>query len=206
MVVILIVVAWAGVQLHKVLGGGQSHKPGDPVTQPRTISQDLTDLSQIVRDPYEGFPGQNKVVILGMGIDDNWTDNDQVYTAAARTDTLFLLTLDLIAKKATMVSIPRDTFTHIAGTSYSTKINSAYSTGGPQRAIATVAELTGVQADHYMVINIDATKKLVDALGGVDVEVEHEMHYHDKWGHLNIDLVPGPQHLSGDQAVGFARY
>ncbi len=34
----------------------------------------------------------------------------------------------------------------------------------------------------------------------------HEMHYHDKWGHLSIDLLPGPQHLSGDAAVGFARY
>jgi hypothetical protein len=56
------------------------------------------------------------------------------------------------------------------------------------------------------VLNIDATKKMVDALGGVDVDVEHEMHYHDKWGHLSIDLMPGFQHLTGDQAVGFARY
>ena len=47
---------------------------------------------------------------------------------------------------------------------------------------------------------------MVAALGGVDVDVAHEMHYHDKWGHLSIDLMPGMQHLDADQAVGFARY
>ena len=47
---------------------------------------------------------------------------------------------------------------------------------------------------------------MVDALGGVDVNVEHEMHYDDNWGHLHVHLKPGFQHLNGDQAVGFARY
>ena len=51
-----------------------------------------------------------------MGIDDNWTDSDQVYTHNARTDTLFLLTLDLANQQASMLSIPRDTYCHIAGT------------------------------------------------------------------------------------------
>jgi LCP family protein required for cell wall assembly len=166
----------------------------------------IKDITQIVTNPYGGFPGQNKVTILCMGIDDNWTDSDEVYTRNARTDTLFLLTLDLQNHKATMLSIPRDTYAHIVGTNWNFKINAAYETGGPQRAVDTVDEVTGVRADHYMVLNIDATKKMVDALGGVDVDVEHAMHYHDKWGHLSIDLTPGFQHLSGDQAVGFARY
>ena len=69
-----------------------------------------------------------------------------------------------------MLSIPRDTYAHIVGTDHwHFKINAAYQTGGPERSIATVQELLGVQADHYMVLNIDATKKMVDALGGVDV-------------------------------------
>jgi len=194
---------WAGAQAWKIF-----HHSGAAGTPQGSASfgGTLHDIIDLVHDPYAGFPGQDKVVILGMGIDDNWTNGDQVYTHDARTDTLFLLTLYLKEHRATMLSIPRDTYTHIAGTGYSTKINSAYSTGGPERSIATVAELTGIRADHYMVLNIDATKKMVDALGGVDVDVEHEMHYHDKWGHLNIDLLPGPQHLSGEQAVGFARY
>ena len=141
-----------------------------------------------------------------MGIDDNWTDSDQVYTHNARTDTLFLLTLDLANQKASMLSIPRDTYTHIAGTNYSDKINSAYATGGPTRSVATVAELLGVHADHYLVLNIDATKKMVAALGGVDVNVEHPMRYDNNWGHLHVNLTPGLQHLDANEAVGFARY
>jgi len=158
--------------------------------------------------PKEGFPGQDKLTIVCMGIDDNWTNSDVVYTAQARTDTLFVLTLDLNSKKATMLSIPRDTNAHIVGAKndWHFKINSAYETGGPARAVATVNEFLGIKADHYLVLNIDATKKMVNALGGVDVNVEHPMHYHDNWGHLSIDLLPGFQHLDGDTAVGFARY
>ena len=158
--------------------------------------------------PKEGFPNQDKLTIVCMGIDDNWTNSDVVYTANARTDTLFVLTLDLKNKKATMLSIPRDTYAHIVGTKndWHFKINAAYTTGGPIRTVATVNEFLGTSANHYMVLNIDATKKMVDAIGGVDVNVENEMHYHDKWGHLSIDLQPGQQHLMGDDAVGYARY
>lgn len=170
------------------------------------VWQRLHEATQVAFEPKEGFPGKNRLVILCMGIDDNWTNGDQVYTKDSRTDTLFLLSLDLVNHKATMLSIPRDTYAHIAGTHWNFKINAAYETGGPDRAIDTVNELLGVHADHYMVLNIDATKKMVDALGGVDVDVPHAMHYHDKWGHLSIDLAPGLQHLDGSEAVGFARY
>ena len=156
--------------------------------------------------PKEGFPGEDKLTIVCMGIDDSWTNSDVAYTSQSRTDTLFVMTLDLNTKHATMLSIPRDTYTHIAGTDTHTKINAAYATGGPARTVATVNEFLGTNATHYLVLNIDSTKKMVDALGGVDVNVEHSMHYHDKWGHLSIDLEPGTQHLDGNNAVSFARY
>lgn len=182
-------------------------RPGEHSGKGASSLKDVVqDIGQIVGNPREGFPGKDRITILGMGIDDNWTDSDMVYTKGARTDTLFILTLDLVKGKATMLSIPRDTYTHIAGTNWNTKINAAYATGGPQRSLDTVEELTGIKCDYHIILNIDATKHMVDALGGVDLNVEHEMHYHDKWGHLNIDLMPGYQHLTGDQAVGFARY
>jgi len=170
--------------------------------------QAMRDAQEAAFEPTAGFPGQNKLTIVCMGIDDNWTNSDVVYTAQARTDTLFVLTMDLNTKKATMLSIPRDTYAHIVGTknNWHFKINAAYETGGPDRTVATVNEFLGTNATHYLVLNIDSTKKMVDALGGVDVDVEHEIHYHDKWGHLSIDLQPGQQHLNGDNAVGFARY
>jgi len=172
------------------------------------IGQAIKDAHETAFEPSAGFQGQDKLTIVCMGIDDNWTNSDVVYTANARTDTLFVLTLDLRNKKATMLSIPRDTYAHIVGTKndWHFKINAAYTTGGPERTVATVNEFLGTSADHYMVLNIDATKKMVDAIGGVDVNVEHEMHYHDKWGHLSIDLHPGAQHLMGDDAVGYARF
>lgn len=171
------------------------------------IRQTINGIGETLH-PINGFPGQDKLTIVCMGIDDNWTNSDVAYTSEARTDTLFVLTMDLNTKKATMLSIPRDTYAHIVGTKndWHFKINAAYTTGGPTRTIATVNEFLGTNANHYLVLNIDSTKKMVQALGGVDLNVEHEMHYHDKWGHLSIDLHPGFQHLDGDQAVGFARY
>lgn len=163
-------------------------------------------LGQNLFDPRAGFPGKGRVTIACMGIDDNWTDSDEVYTRGARTDTLFLLSLDLDNKKAAILSIPRDAYVPIAGTDYKDKINSAYSSGGPKRTMATIANVLGVSPDYYIVIRIDGTKKMVDALGGVDVNVENPLNYDDNWGHLHVHLQPGLQHLTGDQAVGFARY
>lgn len=202
---VLVVVVVAGfATVYRLFRRGSHERTGGATNV--SIASTVTDIFTAAQDPEKGFPGQSHTSILCMGIDDNWTDKDEVYTKAARSDTLFILTLDLPTHKATMLSIPRDTYAHIAGTHWNFKVNAAYQTGGPQRAIATVDELLGVHCDHFMVLNIDATKKMVDALGGVDVNVEHEMHYHDKWGHLNIDLMPGVQHLTGDQAVQFARY
>ncbi len=198
-----VIAVLAGATIKRILHPRLGEQTGQ---SSQGIFGSLGDLGQIVGNPREGFPGKSRVTLLCMGIDDNWTDKDEVYTAGSRTDTLFLLTLNLDTKKATMLSIPRDTYTHIAGTRHSFKINQAYETGGPDRAIQTVAGLLGVTADHYLVLNVDSTRRMVDALGGVDVDVPHEMHYHDKWGHLSIDLKPGPQHLNGEQAVGFARY
>jgi LCP family protein required for cell wall assembly len=171
-----------------------------------TPIQAISALSQVTFDPCAGFPGKRQLNILVMGIDDNWTDQNIVYTKKARTDTLFLLTLDLDKKKASMLSIPRDSYVPIAGTDYSDKINSAYASGGPERAEATFAHVTGVYPDYYVVLKIDATKRLVDALGGVDAIVEHQMDYDDNWGHLHVHLKPGLQHLDGDQALSFIRF
>ena len=198
---VLFVLAVAGGVLLRTFGKIMRDKNGNV-----SMSRAWHDVGEAVFSPKDGFPGEDKLTIVCMGIDDSWTDSDVVYTSQSRTDTLFVMTLDLNTKQATMLSIPRDTYTHIAGTNTHTKINAAYATGGPARTVATVNEFLGINATHYLVLNIDATKKMVDALGGVDVDVEHPMHYHDKWGHLSIDLTPGQQHLDGSRAVSFARY
>ena len=203
--ILLIVVLGVGLAAGMVLKALQPGK-GEVHGGRKSITDRVSDIWNVVTDPKSGFPGQSKITICCMGIDDNWTNSDEVYTAGSRTDTLFLLTLDLDTKKITMLSIPRDANVPVAGTNYSGKINAAYATGGPARTESTIAQWLNVRPDYYMVLNIDATKRLVDALGGVDVNVEHQMDYDDAWGHLHVHLKPGEQHLDGSQAVGFARF
>ncbi|MCA1595103.1 MAG: LCP family protein [Chloroflexi bacterium] len=159
-----------------------------------------------ILNPRGQFPGKDRINILVMGIDDNWTNKDMVYTKGARTDTLFVVSLDLANSKAYLLSIPRDSRVPIAGTRHSGKINGAYATGGVWRAVQTVANYLDVPIDYYAVLKIDATKNLVDSLGGVDLNVEKDMKYDDNWGHLHIDLKKGYQHLDGEQAVGYIRF
>lgn len=157
-------------------------------------------------DPAAQFSGKKQINVLVMGIDDNWTNKDMVYTRGARTDTLFAVNLDLRTRKVHMVSIPRDSRVRIAGTGRWGKINGAYATGGAERSRKTVQQFLGVPIDHYVVLKIDATKKLVDSIGGVDLNVEKDMDYDDNWGHLHIHLKKGPQHLDGEAAVGYIRF
>lgn len=78
--------------------------------------------------------------------------------------------------------------------------------GGINRTKTTIENLTGVPIDYYVVIQFEGLVKLIDALHGLDVDVEKRMKYNDNAGNLHIDLQQGPQHLNGEQVVGYARF
>lgn len=156
------------------------------------------DLTQIF--------GKQKLRILVMGLDENWTENDIMYTAATRSDTMLALNVDLASHNIAIVSIPRDLWVHIPKAGYA-KINEAIADGGPMRSEKTIVDNLDFPAfDNYVVLKIDATKNLANALGGLDVNVEKDMNYDDNWGHLHIHLKKGPQHLNGEQLVGYIRF
>lgn len=141
-----------------------------------------------------------------MGLDENWTESDEAYTAQARTDTLIGVNIDLASKQISVLSIPRDLWVYIPKDGYG-KINEAFGDGGPERTEATVTKNLGMLPfDYYVVLRLDATKNIVDAIGGVDVNVEKDMDYDDTWGHLHIHLKKGMQHLNGEQTVGYIRF
>lgn len=123
-----------------------------------------------------------------------------------RTDSI--LYVHVIGDKVYLIAIPRDIYM----ASYHNKINATYGLGGATDAQKAeglkqaVSELLGVPIDYYVIINIDIFKKLIDAVGGVDVNVPEPMHYQDLAAGLKIDLDPGPQHLDGQQAEGFVRF
>ena len=87
-----------------------------------------------------------------------------------------------------------------------TRINAAHSYGGMPLTIQTVQSLLGLPVDHYIEIRISGLVKVVDALGGVDLDVEKRMVYRDRKQDLDINLSPGFQHLNGTQAMGYVRF
>ena len=70
----------------------------------------------------------------------------------------------------------------------------------------TVSEFLGIKLDHYIIIKIKAGTEIVDALDGLNIDVEKDMDYDDNWGNLHIHLKAGTQKLTGAEAVGYARF
>lgn len=144
---------------------------------------------------------QNKINIMVMGVDERGDD-------AGRSDTLFVMTVDTNTKEVAMLSIPRDTRVKIPGKGWD-KINHAYAFGGYQLTQKAVEGLLGIKIDHHIMIDIAGFKKIIDAMGGVTIDVEKRMYYTDPYdddGGLVIDLRPGTQHMDGQTAIQYVRY
>ena len=144
---------------------------------------------------------QDKMNIMVMGVDRRADD-------VGRSDTLFVATVDPEKKAAAILSIPRDTRVKIAGHGYD-KINHAYAYGGHNLTKDTVEGLLGIPIDYYVLIDTRAFERIIDAIGGVDIDVEKRMYYEDPWdddGGLVIDLRKGMQHMDGKTAITYVRY
>ncbi|WP_078556037.1 LCP family protein [Bacillus alkalicellulosilyticus] len=120
-------------------------------------------------------------------------------THAGRSDTIILLTVNPNKESIKMVSIPRDTRTEIVGRGTIEKINHAYAYGGVQMTVDTVENFLDVPIDHYVSINMEGFKGIVDALGGVTVNNEFAFS-------SGGDTFPeGEIFLTGDQALSYSR-
>lgn len=117
-----------------------------------------------------------------------------------RSDSIMLARIDPVDKKATLISLHRDTLLDM-GEYGNQKLNAAYSLGGASYMVETVSKLAGVPISHYAEVNFDGFKDIVDALGGVEVNVPMEIDDADAGGHLDA----GPQTLNGDQALILCR-
>ncbi len=122
------------------------------------------------------------------------------------TDTIIIAHLDVGRRTATLVSIPRDTWVPVPGEGLS-KINSAYAYGGAH-ATARVASklLGGVPVDAIVALQPEGAAAIVDAMGGLDVNVDETMDYDDDSGDLHIHLTKGERHLTGSQVAGYIRF
>lgn len=123
------------------------------------------------------------------------------------TDTIMVATYNPKNQTASLLSIPRDTYTgkdHSQGRP-NEKINALY-TKGIDKIREKVNELTGLNLKYYMVVDNEALIKLVDVIGGVEFDVPTNMNYHDDTQGLSIELSKGVQVLDGDHAEQLLRF
>jgi LCP family protein required for cell wall assembly len=138
--------------------------------------------------------------ILFMGIDARDAKSN------SRSDTMIMASIDPNTKKTALVSIPRDTRIKNSSGKYD-KINSVNFLDGPEAACKEVAKLLSVPVDYYVVTNFAGFGEIVDALGGVHINVESAMRHADPINpELAINIPKGNQYLNGKQALGFVRY
>lgn len=148
--------------------------------------------------------GPRKQNILLLGVDSNGEDSD--IWEGTRTDTIVVLNIDPKSKSLNAISIPRDSKVYLPGNNGIQKINAAHAIGGIKMTIRTIEDTLGIRIDKYLMVHDEAVKKIVEALGGVDIYVEKNMHYNDFSGNLHINLTKGRHHLNADEVVGYLRF
>lgn len=202
------VAAWAAAALVLAGAGGAAYVYHRLNANIRSV-----DIDAALRGHRPAPLGNGATDILVLGSDSRSGAN-RVYghsSATARSDTAMIVHLAAGHRRATVVSIPRDTLvdrpacrTAHGGTAppaAQTMFNSAYEVGGPVCAVATVEQLTGLRMDHYVEVDFTGFKHLVDALGGVPLTTSRAIN--DPKSHLT--LPAGSHTLDGEQALGLVR-
>ncbi len=155
--------------------------------------------------------GKERIYVLLMGLDYDYSTNDEPTSKDSRTDKIEAFALDFPSKVIKSVAVPRDMDAIVAG--HEDKINDAYHYGGAPNSEAIVGSFLGMPQndrgtyfDRYVTLRINASKEVIDAIGGLDVPVTETLNYDDTWGHLHIHFKPGLYHMNGDEAVSYARF
>ena len=154
---------------------------------------------------------EDTLVIAMLGVDDART------AGIWRTDTIILVFIDRKAQKLAMLSIPRDLWVSIPGYGHS-RINTVdalgertgYSGGGPALLDRVLLRNLGVSIDHYVRVDFQGFVRLIDAVGGVTVNVERPIRDsfpdpHTPSGYATITLPAGPRHMTGHMALTYCR-
>jgi LCP family protein required for cell wall assembly len=154
-------------------------------------------------------PAPLDVLLLGM-------DARQGEGFVARTDSIMLLGVNPEDLQAALLSIPRDIFVQVPGYDQLQRINTLNVLGeqneagaGPELVQAAVEASFGVEVDRYVRITFDSFTALIDALGGIDIEVPYRLvdslYPTDDYGTTTVVFEPGWQHMDGERALAYAR-
>jgi LCP family protein required for cell wall assembly len=151
---------------------------------------------------------RTNVLVLGL---DRRPDQGSV----VRSDTMILTTVYPPGPRIALLSVPRDLYVEIPGYGPG-RVNTAhfwgeneFEGGGPALAAQTVAQDFGVPVHHYVRVDFDGFRAVVDAVGGIDVVVEapivDDAYPTDDYGTMHIEIPAGPQHMGGETALRYAR-
>jgi LCP family protein required for cell wall assembly len=144
----------------------------------------------------ERMSQSDPINILLIGSDSRHGEN-------ARSDTLIFMNINFQANRVYLISIPRDTRAYIPGRGMD-KINAAYAYGQAGLSIRTVQNFFGVDLNHYMEVDFEGFKELVDTLGGIDINVKKGID--DRSSGYSMHIPQGRQRMNGDQALNYVRY
>lgn len=146
---------------------------------------------------------KNEVLFLLMGVDAEDVKNSK----GTRTDTMMLTKINFDTGKIDMLSIPRDTRVLVKGKE--DKVNHAHAYGGPSLTMDSVQNFLNLDIDYYVKVDYKVVMGIVDAIGGVEIDVPFNMKYRDDtpgFPLLDINLKKGLQILDGKDAHDFLRY
>ncbi|CAG0934514.1 Polyisoprenyl-teichoic acid--peptidoglycan teichoic acid transferase TagV [Thermoflexales bacterium] len=184
----------------------------------RNLQETVTTIGQVAQviatdqDVWPA-PDNGRVTILLMGLD----ARDKLKEGASRTDVMTLVTIDPISKTAAMLSIPRDLYVPLPGYTEEQRINTAYfwgelnnlPGGGPGFAEQTITYNFGVPLHRYAVIDFEGFKGIVDAVGGIEIDVPREIvdyEYPTPDYRTEVLQIPaGHIHMDGDLALKYVR-
>ncbi len=163
------------------------------------FKQSLIDWATLGND--RKMSSKNVINVLLIGADSRNGTN------SGNTDVMMLISVNKKTKELKLVSFFRDSYLYVEGNknSYCTKLNAAYSMGGPETLIQTIENNYKIEIDNYVMVNFESFEKIVDAMGGVTVDVQqYEADYNYKKFKVELPVGEGVT-LNGEQALCFVR-
>ena len=138
--------------------------------------------------------GDEPFNVLVLGVDERPESEED----GSRTDTIMLVEVEPGTGDIGLLSVPRDLFVEVAP-GEENRINAAYNFGGIDQTVTVFEDYSGVDVDHYAVVDFEGFRDVINAMGGVEVDVEDEIP-------PKYDIQDGLQTLNGQQALFYARY
>jgi LCP family protein required for cell wall assembly len=168
----------------------------------RTDAKVLKALTPVAKSSPKPSAPPSPFTMLLLGTDNRGQAGD------SRTDSIIFARVDPATKRVWLLSLPRDTKAEIPGYGVA-KLNKAYALGGAALTIDTVEQLLGVPVNHYMEVNVNGFKRIVEVLGGVwvdvDVEIDDPKAAAANPGHEGQHIQAGYQKLTPAEALVYVR-